>query len=484
MNQRKEALNQSINVILSRYESILPNVDQFRTVSLSPLPSVGWVNSLRASLENVGDLLETRDFSPLAWCSNGFRVQEGGMLGKTWLYRTGLIQVQEEVSMLPVFALRPSPHDCVLDMCAAPGNKTAQLSVAMRNHGTIVANDVQYQRLRALGQITQRLGLVNINFHVGDGTSLSCKKPVFDKILVDAPCSCEGTFRKGNGRVISSHQAQSTHMASTQIALLKKAMQLLKPGGRMVYSTCTFAPEENECVVDSILKQFEGELELKDIDIPHFKFEPGITEWQGRALSPELKKTWRIWPHLNNTGGFYIALFEKKGGAVDEPIEMRADLRFEHDSGVDSMVKDAMKVFGLSQDDREQFVYYKTSNRGIYASHKSNLALYRNALSSFNFDAMGLFFLKTKIRYPKLSSAASLLVGPYATKSMVSLDAEQLQSYLEKRDVLLKPSQRTACKKTGYVIVKHRGFVVGQGLLFQREEHQEWPMRSLFPGYW
>jgi len=386
--------------------------------------------------------------------------------------------------MLPVFALDPKPGDVVLDMCAAPGNKTAQIAVAMQNQGTVVANDIHYQRLRALGQIAQRMGLMNVNVHVGDGTSLSCREALFDKILVDAPCSCEGTLRKGKCRVIVPRQAQSVHLANTQIALLKKAIQLLKPGGRLVYSTCTFAPEENECVVDTILKQHAGVVSLRNIGIPHFVAEPGLTAWQGRSLSPELRRTWRIWPHLNNTGGFYMAVFEKEGEAPSLTEERPRVCRFKRSEAVDQTVLAVADRFGIDVKQSGVFEYYQPSQRGIFASGAGNMALYENGLRAFDFDSVGLFFIKTKIRFPKFSSSASLVMGRYATKCVVELLDHQLADYLNRVDIELAPGQRIACKGTGYVIVKYKNNVIGQGLLFEREKQQHWPLRSLFPGYW
>jgi len=479
---------QNTAALLARYQSIIPDIAALERVLHTALPQTAWFNALRVDREQLKQSFAKNSLEALPWCEDGFRFDSDIVLGKSWQYRVGLLQIQEEVSMLPVKCLAPLPTDCVLDMCAAPGNKTAQLAVAMQNQGTIVANDIHYQRLRALGQITQRLGLMNINFHVGDGTSLPRAPAVFDKILVDAPCSCEGTLRKGRSRVVLSSKANSENMAVTQIALLKKAIQLLKPGGRLVYSTCTFAPEENECVIDTILKQYAAEIVLCPIDIAHFSAQPGITFWQGRRLSSELEKAWRIWPHLNNTGGFFIAVLEKKektsAATLSPTVLPQSELRYAQTSAVSDFVSVVQQRFSISPSQLARYHYYMPSNRGIYAAHRSNLALYAQPLSSFQCDSVGLFFIKTRIRYPKLSSAAVMAIGHLATAHVVELKAPQLPAFLSREDIRVSPEQRVRCAQTGYVVVKYNDIAIGLGLLFVRQETVEWVMRSLYPRYW
>jgi len=182
--------------IFDYYAAIIPEKDRWVSVCQHVLPTCFWTNTLKISAEDLQQFLNEDGcvITPIAWRPSAFRTTMPAF-GKRWEYVTGLFQIQEEVSMLPVIFLDPQPGERVLDLCAAPGNKTAEMSVRMQNRGTILANDRNYNRLRALGQISKRLGLMNISTSIYDGRQYPRLENAFDKVLVDAPCSGEGTFR-------------------------------------------------------------------------------------------------------------------------------------------------------------------------------------------------------------------------------------------------------------------------------------------------
>jgi NOL1/NOP2/sun family putative RNA methylase len=237
-----------------------------------------------------------------------------GELGKTIEHILGYYYVQEISSMLPPLVLKPKPGDNVLDLCSSPGSKTTQMSAMMENKGNIIANDVNIGRIMILSTNIQRCCSTNIIVTQNEGSNLCSKlskeKFMFDKILVDAPCSCEGTIRSSPKTLCMFSENLIKKLSNIQKQLAGNAVKCLKVGGEMVYSTCTHAPEENEEVVSYLLDNFP--LEIQTINLP-LKTRPGITEWNGKRYKEQVKKCIRIYPQDNNTEGFFVAHFKKTG---------------------------------------------------------------------------------------------------------------------------------------------------------------------------
>lgn len=298
-----------------RYHSLVDDWNTFLHFSQQPLAPAIWTNTLRTIPEALRHQLAEEDIyaTPCPWNSAVFRLPPLAKPGTSFSYLLGLLHIQEEVAALPVHLLAPQPGEYGLDLCAAPGNKTAQIAVQMNNQGLIVANDRSASRLRVLATTIRRLGLTNIVATTEDATSYPKQEQPFDFVLADVPCSCEGTSRKHAKVIQQSSREQSQALARIQTAILWKAVQLCKPGGRIVYATCTYAPEENEGVVNTVLQKYgDDQLCVRPWQIEGFETTPGITTWETEAFHPSLKHTRRIWPHHNNTGGFYIALLEKR----------------------------------------------------------------------------------------------------------------------------------------------------------------------------
>ena len=232
-----------------------------------------------------------------------------GEIGKAIEHSLGYYYVQEISSMLPLLALKPTREDIFLDLCASPGSKTTQAAAMMENRGVLIANDVSIGRIMILSANTQRCGITNSVITREDGVSLCGKFAKmnfkFDKILVDAPCSCEGTTRSSPKVLTMLSENLIKHLSSTQKRLAGEAFKILKIGGELVYSTCTYAPEE---VVSYLLDNFPAKLE--EIKLP-LKTRPGILEWNGKKFNPEVRKCARVYPQDNDTEGFFIAKFRK-----------------------------------------------------------------------------------------------------------------------------------------------------------------------------
>ncbi|MDD1760192.1 MAG: RsmB/NOP family class I SAM-dependent RNA methyltransferase [Methanothrix sp.] len=221
--------------------------------------------------------------------------------GKLLANLQGYMHIQEEVSMVPPLILDPQPGEQILDLCASPGSKTTQISQMMENQGLVVANEPSLSRIAPLRSNCERLGVINVAITRYDGRRFPGGP--FHRILVDAPCSSEGRARRGQGVLLRCSRKRSLDLQALQIGLLKNAVQLVEPGSIVVYSTCTYAPEENELVVTEVLDKAH----LESASIAGLKGCPGITEWEGRALNEDLAKCTRYYPHINDTGGFFVA---------------------------------------------------------------------------------------------------------------------------------------------------------------------------------
>lgn len=211
--------------------------------------------------------------------------------------------------MLPPLVVREDLQDAelVLDACAAPGSKATQLSAFMQNCGTIIANDIDHQRIKALKFNMEKTGSVNIaitNYDLRDFPDIR-----FDVILLDAPCSAEGTVRKVPGVFKWWHPRHVYSAAGIQRQLLVKAFDLLADGGVLIYSTCTFAPEENEAILHHLLQ--ERDAHLQPIEIDGFQTTPAMTHYRDTEFDLRISAAVRVFPHHNDTGGFFMARIRK-----------------------------------------------------------------------------------------------------------------------------------------------------------------------------
>lgn len=245
------------------------------------------------------------EVKPLPFVKYGFLVTKATFsVGASLEYLMGYLYTQEAASQLPVQVLNPQPKETVADMAAAPGGKTTQLAQWMNNEGILIALD-KGERVYALRNNLERCGISNTIVFKKDARFLSDLHLEFDRILLDAPCS--GNFA-GDATWFGKRSLSSLHDRSVlQKELMKSAYQCLKPGGTLVYSTCSLEPEENELVVDFALRKFKG-VKLVEIDSPG---DLGLTTVFGKRLDPSIKRCRRLWPWKTGTQGFFIAKFEK-----------------------------------------------------------------------------------------------------------------------------------------------------------------------------
>lgn len=293
--------------------------DAFQAGYLQPPVAGLRVNTLKAG----PGLLRARlpyHLQPLPWSQSGFQLVETVGVqsqisdlvpvapGKHVYHAAGLYYLQEPSAMAVAELLNPQPGEAVLDLCAAPGGKTTQLAALLGNQGVLVANETHPKRVWELAENLERWGTRNAIITNESPQRLAERlSGFFDKILVDAPCSGEGMFRKSEAARRDWSPDQIIHCAQRQSAILDSAARMLKPGGILAYSTCTFNPLENEITVARYLKS-HPDFEILPIQ-PCSGFSPGRPDWVSSADSlPELARAVRIWPHLAPGEGHFVAL--------------------------------------------------------------------------------------------------------------------------------------------------------------------------------
>jgi tRNA (cytosine49-C5)-methyltransferase len=231
-----------------------------------------------------------------------------GELGNAIEHILGYYYVQEISSMLPPIALDPLPGEYILDLFASPGSKTTQMAANMQNQGTILANDLKMDRIKILAANLERMGVTNTLVSRKDAIALCShlakKKIKFDKILLDAPCSGEGTLRSSPKTFIIWNPKVIKKLSRLQKKFMAFALKCLKKDGTLVYSTCTHAPEENEEIINFAIKNFP--VKIESITLP-LRCRPGIKNWDKNNFSKDVSKTCRIYPQDNDSEGFFVA---------------------------------------------------------------------------------------------------------------------------------------------------------------------------------
>lgn len=225
---------------------------------------------------------------PVPWCDTGFYYEEHQRPGKHPYHTAGLYYIQEPSAMSAVELLDPQPGETVLDLAAAPGGKTTQIAAKMRGEGLLISNEIHPQRARILAENVERLGIRSAVVTQASPAELSARFPLaFDRIMLDAPCSGEGMFRKDPEAVLEWSPEAVELCAARQWDILQDAVRMLKPGGKLAYSTCTFNRKENEETISRLLAEY-----------PCLK----------------LKAEKRVWPHRQTGEGHYVALLERESG--------------------------------------------------------------------------------------------------------------------------------------------------------------------------
>ncbi|MEM4247158.1 MAG: RsmB/NOP family class I SAM-dependent RNA methyltransferase [Candidatus Woesearchaeota archaeon] len=293
----------SVNFFLDRYSRLGETVPE--KIELKPALRV---NTLRIQEDVLVNRLHSLgvSLSKIPWLTHGYRIERSKFsLGATIEFLLGYYYLQEAAAQLPVEILDPMPGDVVLDCCAAPGGKTTQLAQHVQNKGAIIALEKKSHRLLSLRNNLERLGVSNCVVYHLDAVKAEKLGIMFDKVLLDAPCS--GNYASDKGWFSKRKINDIMKSAKFQRGLLKAAISVLKPGGVLVYSTCTLEPEENELNMQWLIENYDVNLEPVCVNVG----DRGLTDVFGRRLHGSIANCRRFWPHKTGTEGFFIAKVRK-----------------------------------------------------------------------------------------------------------------------------------------------------------------------------
>ena len=465
---------EAIDRAFGRYRPLVSSYDAFIDGLLAPRAPVVWAHPERIDRDALAERLAADGVrsAPIAWEPSALRLPRIDKPGRLWTHAAGLFYVQEESSLLPVRLLDPRPGERVLDLCAAPGSKTARIALALGNRGTVVANDRSAGRLAATTDTIRRLGLRNVTCTVGDGARFPRTAGHFDKVLVDAPCSAEGAAHRS---AVWRRDRDRSALVGVQRALLERAIDVCRPGGRVVYSTCTLAPEENEAVVDAVITEAGGARVVPVDPIEGLALAPAIDRWDGARFSPEVRHAVRVWPHHGAATGFFAAVIEKDADA-------RAEERDE------STPIDALAVDATASEVLARFTDQLGLPDDAFAGHR---LLERGQLARLVPDdhrvpahvtrvCTGLEVTRNRARSPKLSTAGAMSLGRAATRQVVQLSVSDAARYLSRESVDLSRAERVEAERDGYAVARVDAHALGLGRVVRREG----ALVSEFPKAW
>lgn len=387
---------------------------------------------------------------------NAYRIISGAQVaGKTLEFILGRYYIQSLSSMIPALVLNPNENDTVLDLCAAPGSKTTQLAEMMNNKGTLVANELAMDRLKSLVFNIDKMSFVNVGVLHGKGELLSKQfENCFDKILVDAPCSALGIVQK-KGEVSNWWDVRKAETISDlQLRLLIAAIKMCKVGGEIVYSTCTLTLEENEFVLNKILKKYP--VELIKIKLP-VKSHEGFTVGGNEDLHPTLKETHRIFPWEVESEGFFVSKLKK----IDEtePVEkfVQQQRKIEFIKSSSSKIKNYLErlsdYFGIPIQIFGEYKYFFKSNDVSFI----NTSWESNHLESFNRIGSRLGTID-KHGNLLLNSLAVQVLGEVITKNIYRIESKsELVTYFNGGTI------KKNFERHGQQVVMYGNYYLGTG---------------------
>jgi 16S rRNA (cytosine1407-C5)-methyltransferase len=382
-------------------------------------------------------------------------VREGPFeISKTIEHFLGFFYIQSLSSMLPVEFLDTGNDHTILDLCSAPGSKTTQAGIILKNKGAILANDVNIDRLRALSHNLDRVGLLNVMVTKIKGEKIGeLFFEQFDRVILDPPCSSLGTLAKNRSILKWWHPREIDRFYNIQRELFKSAIKALKPGGKMVYSTCTLSVKENEFLISEMVENYP--LEILKIDELKIPFRKGIRKFKNLELLPEIERTIRIYPQDIDSEGFYIAVLIKNDA-------LKREKRF--------YLKEDKKIVDPDNQELKKAFSYLENEFGISETHfkdflfsvkKDEIWVFSRKLGAIKnpFDLRrGLRFLRKHKKGYKLTTNFIQLFGKFIKNRKLELeDFKDAKDFLEGRDI------RISSPFKGQVVVFYKDYALGVG---------------------
>ena len=447
------------------YEAFLAGFDGQRQYGLR-------VNTLKMNLEEF-ERIAPFHLKKVPWISNGYFYEAEDVPAKHPFYSAGLYYLQEPSAMTPASRLKVQPGERVLDLCAAPGGKATELGAALQGEGLLVANDINTARARALLRNLELFGISN-SFVTNEPPHVLAERfpEFFHKIMVDAPCSGEGMFRKNPAVVDSWQEKGPEYFSKLQREIIVQAADMLLPGGMMFYSTCTFSPLENEKTITHLLKE-RPDMEVIPME-DYEGFAEGLTSYRGEVFDESCKLCRRIWPHKMSGEGHFMALLHKKNGTPQQVQQTvsQSSIWWEKCKGLNKEQKAAAEDFfshvNIAYDEkridvRGDNLYYlpapKYDGRGLH--------FLRNGLF------MGEF--KKKRFEPSQPFALALHAQDFDQVLDFPADDERLSRYLRGETLDVSDLIAGEKKRKGWQLVMVAGHPLGFGKLVNNNLKNKYP---------
>lgn len=447
------------------YEAFLAGFDGQRQYGLR-------VNTLKMNLEEF-ERIAPFHLKKVPWISNGYFYEAEDVPAKHPFYSAGLYYLQEPSAMTPASRLKVQPGERVLDLCAAPGGKATELGAALQGEGLLVANDINTARAKALLRNLELFGISN-SFVTNEPPYVLAERfpEFFHKIMVDAPCSGEGMFRKNPAVVDSWQEKGPEYFSKLQREIIVQAADMLLPGGMMFYSTCTFSPLENEKTITHLLKE-RPDMEVIPME-DYEGFAEGLTSYRGEVFDESCKLCRRIWPHKMSGEGHFMALLHKKNGTQQQVQQTvsQSSIWWEKCKGLNKEQKAAAEDFfshvNIAYDEkridvRGDNLYYlpapKYDGRGLH--------FLRNGLF------MGEF--KKKRFEPSQPFALALHAQDFDQVLDFPADDERLSRYLRGETLDVSDLIAGEKKRKGWQLVMVAGHPLGFGKLVNNNLKNKYP---------
>lgn len=433
----------------SYHELISQPPTQFIRVNLSKISA----QELQSALKRKYDI----ECDGVSNYSTIFKVNDkNNLIGKSLEHILGYYYIQSFSSYIPPLVLNPAHTDVVLDLCAAPGSKTTELGEIMNNKGTIVANEIQLDRLKSLVHNIDRMNQMNAGITHSKGEQLNTiYADYFDKILVDAPCSGLGIVQKKNEVNDWWTLERVRRLSELQLKLLVSTIKMLKIGGEVVYSTCTLTVEENELIIDKILKKYPVEAINFEIQIPS---KDGITFYNNQTLNPSIAKAKRILPWEVDSDGFFIIKL-RKTGETEPPYKKNLRVRdvklLEYDhKKIKNHLINIQDEFGIEEQMFAQFKYI-IKNNDIFFVDKNWFDVNPGL-----FERIGTRFGSiNKDNKMILNTQTAHVLSNHISKNIFEIKCPgELKSYLEGGII------KTASTQKGQRVIKYGNYILGIGV--------------------
>lgn len=447
MIQLPDAFREKMRHLLGdEYDSFIDSYEKERVQGLRR-------NPLKVSEEEF-DRICPFELKKIPWVKEGYYYNALERPGKHPYHEAGLYYIQEPSAMAVVELLDPKPGEMILDLCAAPGGKTTHIAGRMEGKGFLVSNEIHPARAKILSQNVERFGIGNGVVTNEDSGRLAARFPLFfDRIVVDAPCSGEGMFRKDEA---ARQQWSPEHVdicARRQEEILSNAAAMLKPGGTMVYSTCTFSPEENEQAIEAFLL---ANPEFSILDMGERQgLSNGRPEWSKTGRS-DLSRTFRIWPHRSEGEGHYLAVL-KKEGAESDPLK-RTVPSYCTDPAIRKDADGFLKEFLIQPElclSRKEYILFGDQ-------------LYLIPPEMVDFKGMkivrpGLHIGTIKKNRFEPSHALALFLKKEEVRQWADFPADEtdIVKYLKGETLSEEASPRSQLSKKGWVLINTDGFSIG-----------------------